>query len=165
MKHKTKVTLFAIAGVITVSGLAVAAQGYSEHKEMRRTFAPKKIMQQIDTNGDSSASMAEVLALVKTHFDAADRDNDGKLSKGEIVLAIDASNLPDRLKRRSGKMADRISMQGDINQDGVVELAEVENRLSKLHALADWNDDGAVELSEAKRLRSGFGRGGRKQRR
>ncbi len=157
MKHKTKVTIASIAALIAVGGIAFAAQGYKEHKEIRRAFSPEKIIEKVDLDGDRAASRDEISALTKTHFSSADKNSDGKLSKAEIVAAIDTGSAPKPLKRRSGKIADRLVRQGDINLDGFLALAELENRLGKMHALADWNDDGRVELAEAKRLRGSFG--------
>ena len=158
MNRKTKVTLLALAGVVAAGSIALAAQQYGKYREIRKAFAPEKIMERIDQNGDNSVSRDEISSVIKTHFSAADGNNDEKLSKAEIVIALEKSGLPERMKRRSGRMADRISSQGDINQDGFIEISEIENRLTKIHALADWNDDGKVELAEAKRLRGGFGR-------
>ena len=119
-------------------------------------------MERVDTNGDAAASRDEMTALATRYFTMADSDSDGKLTKAEIVVAIDASDMPDRAKRHSGRVADRLVRQGDVNQDGVLEMAEIDNRLGKFHALADWNDDGRVEIAEAKRLRGGFRRHSRK---
>jgi hypothetical protein len=119
-------------------------------------FAPEKLMERVDLDGDKAASTEEITNLASTLFSAADTNADGKLTKAEIVTAIDTGSMPEPLKRRSGRVADRIVGQGDINQDGVLALDEVNNRLGKFHALVDWNDDGRVELAEAKRVR-GFG--------
>ncbi|MEM7068269.1 MAG: hypothetical protein AAF478_05230 [Pseudomonadota bacterium] len=157
MKRRTKIVIAGIAGAIALGGIAVAAQGYSEHKKMKRMFSPDKIMEQIDTNGDLAASREELTALAGSYFSQADANQDNLVTKAEIVTALEASNLPDKLKRRSGRVADRIVRQGDINLDGNLTLVELENRITKFHALADWNDDNAVEIAEIKRLRGGFG--------
>lgn len=164
MKRQTRIALIALSSVVAVSGIAYAAQGYSEHRKMHRVFAPEKLMEHVDTDGDSAASREEMTALITRHFNTADGNGDGKVTKAEIVVAIDASEMPERMKSRSGRIADRMVRQGDINQDGMLELAEIENRVGKFHALADWNDDGRVEIAEAKRLRGGF-RGHRRKHR
>lgn len=156
MKHKTKIALASIAGAVAVGGIAYGAQGYQQGKEMRRAFAPEKIMERVDLDGDKAASTEEMTTLATSLFTAADSDADGKLTKAEIVAAIDTGSMPEPIKRRSGRVADRIVGQGDINQDGTLELDEITNRIGKFHALVDWNDDGRVELAEAKRMR-GFG--------
>ena len=157
MKHKTKITIASIAGVVAVGGIAFAAQGYQQHKEMREAFSPDKIMDRVDLDGDKAVSNDELATFAKTYFNTADADADGKLSKAEIVNAIETGSLPNPVKKRAGRVADRIVNQADINQDGMLAVEELENRIGKFHALADWNDDGRVELAEAKRLRGGFG--------
>jgi len=162
MKRRTKIVIASVAGVLALGGIAVAAQGYSDHKKMKRFFAPERIMSQVDTNGDLAASREEVSAFANSYFVIADADKDQQVTKAEIVTALEASELPDRMKRRSGRIADRIVRQGDINEDGVLTFAELENRIIKFHALADWNDDNTVEMAEMKRLRGGFGHRGRR---
>ena len=105
---------------------------------------------------DSAASRQEISTLLQTHFEQADTNNDSQLSKGEIVSAIEGLEGMDRLKKRSGRIADRMMRHLDINQDGSLTFAEADNRVGKMHSLADWNDDQKVEIAEMKRLRSGF---------
>ncbi|MEM7214820.1 MAG: hypothetical protein AAF423_04690 [Pseudomonadota bacterium] len=164
MKHRTKIVVAGVAGLVALGGFAFAAQGYDQHKKMKRFFSPERIMQQIDQDGDSAASREEIAEFAKKHFSRADANNDQIVTKAEIVAAIEAGNLPEKMKRRSGRIADRLVGQGDINLDGNLTLVELENRLGKFHALADWNDDNSVEFAELKRLRDGMRRGGRKNR-
>ncbi len=162
MKRRTKIIIAGVAGAFALGGIAVASQSYSEHKKMKRLFAPEKIMEMVDRNGDFAASQDELSAYANSYFVLADADKDEKVTKAEIVAALENSELPTRLKDRSGKIADRVVRQGDIDQDGSLTFAELENRLLKFHALADWNDDKSVEIAEMKRLRGGFGRHGRR---
>lgn len=162
MKRNTKIAIAATAALVTLGGIAYASQEYNDHRKMHREFAPEKIMKRVDTNGDGAAGKDEVFTLLQAYFESADINADGKLTKAEVVTAIDASPLPRFVKYRSGRMADRIILQGDINLDGFVALEELQNRVGKVHAIADWNDDGKVEMAEAKRLRAGFGRHHRK---
>ncbi|MEO0327061.1 MAG: hypothetical protein AAF217_00545 [Pseudomonadota bacterium] len=156
MKRKTMIIAASIAGVVGLGGFAFAAQGYKEHKQMKRMFAPEKIMQKIDTDGDAAVSKGEISKLVSKHFGEADLNSDGQVTKAEIVNAIDNIEGISRLKRRSGKLADRMVRFLDVNQDSVLTTAEIENRIGKFHALADWNDDQKVELAEIKRMRGSF---------
>ena len=157
MKNKTKIIIAGVAGLVALSGIAFAAKGYDQHQKMKRFFSPEKVMEQIDSNGDLAASREELSAFAEARFLKADADKDGKVTKAEIVAAIEASAAPERMKRRSGRIADRLVRQGDINQDGNLTMVELNNRIGKFHALADWNDDAAVEIAEIKRLRGGFG--------
>lgn len=157
MKKRTKIIIAGVTGLVAVGGVAIAAQGYEEHRQMKRLFAPQKIMQSIDKNGDLGASREELSEFVKLHFVNADANKDQKITKGEVVDAIEGSKLPDKAKRHSGKITDRVFSQMDIDLDGSVTLSEMENRIGKFHALVDWNDDNTVEMAELKRLRQGFG--------
>ena len=163
MKQKTKIIIAGITGAIALGGIAVAAQGYNDHRKMKRFFSPERIMETVDTNGDLAASREELNTFAGSYFRLADADEDQRVTKAEIVSALEASVLPEKVKRRSGRVADRIVGQADIDQDGALTLAELENRITKFHALADWNDDNAVELAEIKRLRGGFGHKGKKR--
>ncbi|MEM9277555.1 MAG: hypothetical protein AAGA76_03185 [Pseudomonadota bacterium] len=162
MKKRTKIIIASSAGLVALSGIAFAAQEYDQHQKTKRLFSPEKIMEQIDANGDLAASREELFAFAGKHFTTADADNDQKVTKSEIVTAIEASKAPKRMKQRSGRIADRLVRGADINQDGSLTMAELENRLGKFHAFVDWNDDNSVEIAEAKRMRAGFGRGWRK---
>ncbi|MEM9329985.1 MAG: hypothetical protein AAGA53_01590 [Pseudomonadota bacterium] len=164
MEKRTKIALAGTAVLVALSGIAFA-QNVDERKQMKRFFSPEKLMQRVDTNGDLSASREEVSALAQGYFAEADADKDAKLTKAEIVTAIEASEVPERMKKRSGRIADRIFRQGDVNEDGSLTMIELENRIAKFHALADWNDDNSVEVAELQRLRGSFGRGWRKEKR
>ena len=165
MEKKTKIIIGGAVLALVAGGGAFASQGYKQHKAMKRMFSPQAMMTQMDTNGDLSISREELGAGVQKHFANADQNKDGFVTKAELVTTIEGMEVPSRLKRRSGKIADRISGQADVNQDGKIAVSEVENRMMKLHALADWNDDGLVEIAELKRLRpSHHGRGGKGKR-
>lgn len=151
MKRNTKIVAGGVALVLVAGSLAFAGQGYREHREMRRLISPEALMERADANDDLALSVEEVLTAVKLKFDQADQDSNGEASKAEIVGMIEAVDGMPKLKRHSGKIADRIFKQLDINEDGKLANHEVENRLRKFYALADWNDDGAVELAEIQR--------------
>ncbi len=157
MKRSTKIAIAGTTFALVAGSLAFAGQGYQEHREMRRLISPQALMDRADANGDLTLSIEEVLAAVKLKFDHADQNANGEISKAEIVGAIEAIDGFSRVKRHSGKIADRIFKQLDINEDGKLANQEVENRLRKFYALADWNDDGAVEMAEIRRTRKPHG--------
>lgn len=163
MKRQTKIILASLAGFLAIGGIAVAAQGYQEHREMKRMFSPQKMLERIDTNGDKSISLDEVKSAVVKRFELADTDSDGSVGKADVLAAIEANVESDRMKRRSGRFTDRLFIGADIDQDGSITVAEIENRISKFYAIADWNDDGQVEMAELKRLRQSMpGRWGKR---
>ena len=118
---------------------------------MHRLISPQALMERADANNDQMLSVEEVLAAVKLKFDQADQDTNGEVSKAEIIGVIETMDGMSKLKRHSGKIADRVFRQLDINEDGKLANQEIENRLRKFYALADWNDDGAVEVAELRR--------------
>jgi hypothetical protein len=163
MKQTTKVALFGGIGLIAIGSIAFAAQGYKDHRKMRGMFSPQKILAELDMNADEAVSVEELKAAVSKRFDLADTDRDGRVNKSDVVAAIEANAPVERMKRHSGRLTDRIFMGADINSDGTIEMTELENRMTKFHALADWNDDGNVNMAEMKRLRSAMpGRGGKR---
>ena len=153
MEKKTKIIIGGVVLALIAGGGALASQGYKQHKAMKRMFSPQAMMTHMDTNGDLAISRDEVVAGVQKHFATADQNNDGSVTKAELVTTIESMDVPSKMKRRSGKIADRISSHADIDENGKIVASEVENRLMKLHSLADWNDDGVVEITELKRLR------------
>lgn len=166
MKKSTKVLLISTIGVFTVTGIAMAAKGYHEHQKMHRLLSPTKILEQIDTNGDQAITIDELNGAMAKRFALADADNDGSITKTDVVAAIDENVAVNRIKRHSGKIADRFFIGADINNDNAVTKSEIENRMEKFYALADWNDDGKVEIEELERLRaSTLGRWGKNWRR
>ncbi|MGU3398150.1 EF-hand domain-containing protein [Brucellaceae bacterium D45D] len=71
---------------------------------------------------------------------AADTDGDGVLSRAEIEALVQ--------KRIVQRAADRMERRLDINGDGKVTLAEVENQRKKEFAALDRNEDGKVDRKE-----------------
>lgn len=153
MKKNTKIILASAAGLLAITGVAIAAQGYKHHSEMKRMFSPERILERFDTDGDRAISLEEINAAAGERFTLADKNTDGSVEKADVIAAIDENVTSDRFKRRSGRITDRIFASADIDQDGTLTKSELENRIGKFHAIADWNDDGKVEVSEMKRLR------------
>lgn len=154
MKRNTKIIAGGTALVLLAGGIAYASQEYKQYRTMHKLFSPKAMLEKVDANGDLAVSMDEIMTQVKQRFTKADADGDNKVTKAEIITGIESFGEMPRLQRHSGRIADRIMLQLDINEDGNLELSEMENRLGKFHSLADWDDDGAVEMSEVRKLRS-----------
>ena len=154
MNQKTKIITFATVGVLAVSGIAFGAKGSREHNDMKRIFSPQLLLQQADTNNDNAVELAELEALVTARFGMADVDQNGEVNKGDVIAALEENIDSKRIKRRSGRIADRLFASADINEDGALTKNELMNRVSKFYALVDWNDDSNVNLEEVKRMRA-----------
>lgn len=166
MKRTTKVIIFGGLGVLAVTGIAMAAKGYGEHRQMKRMFSPAKILEHVDQNADKAISLEELNGAMSKQFALADTDGDGSVNKVDVIAAIDEHAPAKRIKRHSGRITDRLFIGADVNDDSIITKDEIENRMAKFHALADWNDDGKVEMAELKRLRASMpGRWGKKHRR
>jgi len=163
MKTSTKIVIGGVA-LVAVAGAAIASEGIRRHGDRERMG--QKMFQAADTNADQAVSQEELLAALGGRFATADADKDGKLSKAEIVAAIEAAPEIGKGRHFSGRFADRMVFRLDLDGDGFVALTEIENRSRKMFALADWNDDGKVEIVEIRRMHPGMGRhGGRSWRR
>ena len=71
---------------------------------------------------------------------AADTNGDGTLSREELEALA--------LKRMVSRAADRMEKRLDVNGDGKVTLAEIENQRKKEFAALDRNEDGKVDRQE-----------------
>ena len=162
MNKQTKIIIAAVVLAVTAGGIAYAGKSYNEHKKLHKLFSPEAVLMKADTNGDLAISMDEVLNIATKRIENADQNADGFVTKAEIVTAVENQTEYPKLSRWSGRIADRMVARADINGDGKISKDEVENRLRKYHALADWNDDGVVEVAEMKKLRSFHGRHGKR---
>lgn len=77
---------------------------------------------------------------------AADSDGNGELSRAEL----EALALQQMAERRATRMERRL----DINGDGTVTLAEIENHQTKRFAYFDRNEDGELDRREMRRARA-----------
>ena len=163
MKKQTKIIIGAVVLAVAAGGIAVAGKKYQDHKRMHKMFSSEKMLEKLDANGDLAISMDEVLNAAGTRIGKADQNNDGFVTKAEIIEAAESQTEYPKLSRYSGRIADRIMARADINNDGKISKDEVENRLRKYHSLADWNDDGVVEMAEMKKMRELHGRHGKRR--
>lgn len=85
---------------------------------------------------------------------AADTDGDGVLSRAEIEALAQ--------KRIVSRAADRMERRLDVNGDGKVTLAEVENQRKKEFAALDRNEDGKIDRSEMRAAKMHHARGSHK---
>ena len=109
-------------------------------------------------NGPGARTMDREQFLRLEALKEANTDGDGTLSRAEIEAVA--------LERIVKRMADRMERRLDVNRDGSVTLAEIENQRGKEFAALDRNEDGELDRSEmrhGKRHERGGGdhRGGR----
>lgn len=95
----------------------------------------------LDTNKDGVISADEYSAIPDLR--AADTNNDGVLSVEEVAAMIQ--------KREYERRAERMMRGMDIDGDGKVTLAEIEQHRAKRFALMDRNNDGKLEGRELRR--------------
>jgi Ca2+-binding EF-hand superfamily protein len=162
MQTKTK---WIIAGTL----LALTAGGAYAADSMRRDFGEqrqrvaKMVFDRIDTDHDGAISADEMTAAITKRFSDADANGDGLVTKAEAVAAIEAQTEFERARKHAGRIADGLFYRVDLDDNGQVALAEIENRAKKAFALVDWNDDGKVDVAEIARMRpqhAGFHRMG-----
>ncbi len=159
MKTSTKVILAGLA-VTVLAGSAVAAEGWRRHGPGAHARMGKAMFDKVDTDKDGAVSREELMQAFGERFDKADADTNASVTKAEIIAAVEANAPFERAKRFSGRIADRIVYQLDLDDNGSVARAEAENRIGKVFALFDRNDDGKVDQAEVRRMAS-MSRGGR----
>lgn len=155
MKMAYKIAIGA-ALVVAAAGVAVAASG--PHRFGAGEHSGMKMFEQADANADGAITAGEMTTALSTRFKEADANGDAAVTKAEVLAAFE-KHAQGRMARHSGRFADQMLARTDINDDGKVELSELENRAKKHFALMDFNDDGKVEKTEIGRGRhAGMGR-------
>ena len=150
MKTKLAIT---VAVAALAAGTIYASADTSEDGYYGKGFRHMgtRMFDRTDANGDGALTVEEMSARIEARFADADSDGDARITKAEIIDAIERNVERSRFKRHSGTMADRLVYRFDIDDDGVVSQAEIDNRVAKVFALMDFNDDGRVEKSEIRR--------------
>jgi Ca2+-binding EF-hand superfamily protein len=112
-----------------------------------------RIFERTDTDKDGKITLEEVKAVIGERFRKVDADGDMVVTKAEIVAALESDKQHPRLVRHAGRIADRLVLRFDLNEDGSVTLEEIGNRAEKRFALLDRNDDGFVIAGEVDPIR------------
>ncbi len=157
MKTSTK-WIIAGAALSLLAGGAYAADGMRKHGRENAMRMGQEMFKKADANSDGAISSDEMLQALNARFTEADADSNAEVSKAEFIAAVEKNVPYPRMKKHSGFVADRMVGQLDLDANGGVAKAEIENRAKKFFALADWNDDGKVEVAELQKLRPGHGR-------
>lgn len=146
MKYKT-----AFIAVIATSLLAIPA--LAQENSNSNTDKPAKETA-VAPNNDMKGRHGPVDLEKFSRMDdlkAADTDGDGVLSRAEIEALAQ--------KRIVSRAADRMERRLDINGDGKVTLAEIENQRKKEFAALDRNEDGKIDRSEMRAAKMHHARG------
>lgn len=98
-------------------------------------------MARLDTNNDGSVSQEEFASA--SRIKGADANSDGELTQDELIAMLQ--------KRDYERQAERMSRRMDIDGDGKVTIAEIEQHRGKAFALMDRNNDGQLEGRELRR--------------
>ncbi|MAW87114.1 MAG: acid-shock protein [Phyllobacteriaceae bacterium] len=130
-------------------------RGDGPRRGMRGDGPGGRMFGRADTDNSGDISLEEFSAAMGGRILGADADGNGELTVGEVADAI----IRMRAERRAQRMIERLDMDGD----GKLTTAEIENRQKKIFALMDRNDDGKVdrdEIARSRRDHGGWHRGG-----
>lgn len=143
------VTTLTIIGV----GIATTGSAFADDKKRKGKGQRGVNIERIDTDKSGTISLEEFASVGLGKMIAADKDGDGILSTDEVTAAMEA----ERKRRREEAMMKRL----DVNGDGSITVAELEDRMSKQFALLDRNSDGSLSEEEIRKMR-GKRKGNRK---
>lgn len=141
-----RMTLVSVT-TLTMIGVGLATTGSAFADDNKRKGKGKRGMniEQIDTDKSGSISPEEFAAIGLGKMIAADKDGDGTLTTEEISTAMEA----ERKRRREEAMMKRL----DVNGDGSVTVAELQDRMNKQFAVLDLNSDGSLSEEEIRKMR------------
>ena len=108
------------------------------------------LLRVLDLDGDGALS-AEEIAAAPESLKALDRNNDGRITRRELISAMGATLAvagdEPRQRPDPAAMIDRL-MQADKDGDGKLSIDELPPRLKERAARLDANGDGFVERAE-----------------
>lgn len=144
MKTHTKIVLGLGGAAVLVGGLAFAgsqvlASGWEGGHKRGGMGRGIQMFEQMDANGDSRVTAAEITAFADALRTEHDTDGNNAISLSEFEGIW--------LKQMRSRMVDRFQMMDD-DGDGEISEAEVNTKMSRMMRRMDRNDDGAIELKE-----------------
>lgn len=147
--------MIASVTTLTIIGVGIATTGSAFADDKKRKGKGKRgvNIERIDTDKSGTISLEEFASIGMGKMIAADKDGDGILSTDEVSAAMEA----ERKRRREEAMMKRL----DVNGDGSITVAELQDRMSKQFALLDRNSDGSLSEEEIRKMR-GNRKGNRK---
>lgn len=147
--------MLASVTTLTIIGVGIATTGSAFADDKKRKGKGKRgvNIERIDTDKSGTISLEEFASVGMGKMIAADKDGNGILSTDEVSAAMEA----ERKRRREEAMMKRL----DVNGDGSITVAELQDRMSKQFALLDRNSDGSLSEEEIRKMR-GKRKGNRK---
>ncbi|WP_159586554.1 EF-hand domain-containing protein [Chelativorans xinjiangense] len=147
-----KVLLPALAFSL-MTGTAALAQSETEADKPAVTLKRGEnirgaMFSRLDQDDDGTVTAEEFGGERLETLQAADANSDGTLSQEEMVAYI--------TKREFERRAERMARVLDVDGDGAVTLAEIENHQGKRFALLDRDDNGELSEDELRRSADGF---------
>ena len=139
--------MLATVTTLTIIGVGIATTGSAFADDKKRKGKGKRgvNIERIDTDKSGTISLEEFASVGLGKMIAADKDGDGILSTDEVSAAMEA----ERKRRREEAMMRRL----DVNGDGSITVAELQDRMSKQFALLDRNSDGSLSEEEIRKMR------------
>lgn len=125
-----------LAGASTTIAAAAEEGSRAERRDQRAAIRFERT--DVDNSGD--ISFDEFAAAIWKRVGTADADKDGKMTVAEIADEIQ--------RMRAERIAERLVQRFDMDGDGALTAAEIENRQRKMFALLDRNDDGKLTREE-----------------
>lgn len=144
MLRKIFISAIALSLAAGTAAFAQSEGGTPEYTERR----PMGMFDRLDVDGNGSIAADEFGGERLEMLRATDADGDGTLSEDELLTYV--------MERAFKRRAERAARYLDIDGDGTVTLAEIEDHQNKRFALFDRNNDGEVSREELQR--SGFAR-------
>ena len=142
----SKTLTYSIAAVLalTVGTTAIA------HKNKGMMGHKMPSFEELDANQDGKLSKAEVVKYGEARFAAMDSNGDGNLSVDELM-----KDREEGAKRHVSRMIEKL----DANADGSLSLDEMKNhrrgdRLNKMFDRLDKDEDGFISKAEMEEMRT-----------
>jgi hypothetical protein len=148
-EHNMSMKKLTIVSVTTLTmigvGMATTGSAFADDKKSKGKGKRGMNIERIDTDKSGTISLEEFAAVSMGKMIAADKDGDGILTTEEIAAAMEA----ERKRRREEAMMKRL----DVNGDGSVTVAELQDRMDKQFAVLDLNSDGSLSEEEIRKMR------------
>lgn len=142
IQTRTKALIAAIGGALAlgVTGGAVAGKGKDENG--RHGGHMGMMFEMIDADGDGKVTREEVDAFHEGQLEKFDTDGNGSLNADEYVAMMEDFRRQMMLKSFERK---------DENGDGMLDKAEMGDRMDGMFERMDRNDDGVIEKDEMRK--------------
>lgn len=142
IQTRTKALIIAIGGALAlgVTGGAVAGKGKDDHG--RYGGHTGMMFEMIDADGDGKVTRDEVDAFHEDRLAKFDTDGNGSLNADEYIAMMEDLRHQMMLKSFERK---------DENGDGMLDKAELGDRMDGMFEHMDRNDDGVIEKDEMRK--------------